>query len=79
MPALTATTPLTPAPPPPHELLPQPPGNAVPAPPSVVPAEQLAPVELTGLLGHSVAGPDGSELGHIVDLLVDAQAGCERW
>ncbi len=34
---------------------------------------QLAPAELTGLLGHDVVGAGGTELGRIVDLLVDAQ------
>jgi hypothetical protein len=38
-----------------------------------VPAEQLAPAELTGLLGHAVVGAKGVELGRIVDLLVDGQ------
>jgi PRC-barrel domain len=46
--------------------------QAAPAP-IVVPAEQVAPVELTGLLGHAVVGAGGSELGRIVDLLVDGQ------
>jgi hypothetical protein len=39
----------------------------------VLPAEQVAPAELTGLLGHDVVNADGSGLGHIVDLLVDSQ------
>jgi PRC-barrel domain len=46
--------------------------QAVPAP-LVVPAEQVAPVELTGLLGHAVVGVGGSGLGRIVDLLADGQ------
>jgi hypothetical protein len=46
--------------------------NPAPAP-IVVPAEQVAPVELIGLLGHAVVDAGGSELGRIVDLLVDAQ------
>jgi sporulation protein YlmC with PRC-barrel domain len=33
----------------------------------------VAPVELTGLLGHAVVGNKGAGLGRIVDLLVDAQ------
>jgi sporulation protein YlmC with PRC-barrel domain len=33
----------------------------------------VAPAELTGLLGEDVIGPGGTELGHIVDLLVDGQ------
>jgi hypothetical protein len=41
--------------------------------PPVVPAEQVAPAELTGLLGHLVDGASGTELGRIVDLLVDGQ------
>lgn len=41
--------------------------------PAVVPAEQVAPLELTGLLGHAVVDAGGTELGRIVDLLVDAQ------
>jgi hypothetical protein len=50
------------------------PEEAAPSPPpQVVPAEQVAPGELTGLLGEEVAGPGGTELGHIVDLLVDGQ------
>jgi sporulation protein YlmC with PRC-barrel domain len=36
-----------------------------------VPAEQLAPAELTGLLGHAVVNAEGAELGRVVDLLVD--------
>jgi len=39
----------------------------------VVSAEQIAPVELTGLLGHVIVGDKGAELGRIVDLLVDGQ------
>ena len=46
--------------------------NPAPAP-IVVPAEQVAPVELIGLLGHAVVDVGGSELGRIVDLLVDGQ------
>jgi hypothetical protein len=46
--------------------------NPAPAP-IVVPAEQVAPVELIGLLGHAVVDAGGSELGRIVDLLVDGQ------
>ena len=52
----------------------QPPSPDAPKPPPpVVPAEQVAPAELTGLLGHPVVGADGKEIGRIVDLLVDAQ------
>ncbi len=36
-------------------------------------AEQVAPVELTGLLGRAVVGETGGQLGRIVDLLVDGQ------
>jgi hypothetical protein len=57
--------------PPPLALRPEPPGP--PASPPAVPAEQVAPLELTGLLSHTIVGKDGSELGHIVDLLVDGQ------
>jgi hypothetical protein len=46
---------------------------APPAQAPVVPAEQVAPAELTGLLGHQVDDADGTELGHIIDLLVDGQ------
>jgi sporulation protein YlmC with PRC-barrel domain len=63
----------SPAPPPPHALLPAPPPQALPPPPVVVPAVQLAPAELTGLLGHAVVDAEGAELGRIVDLLVDNQ------
>ena len=50
------------------------PAEQVPPPsPPVVPAEQVASAELTGLLGEEVVGPGGTELGHIVDLLVDTQ------
>ena len=59
--------------------------QAAPAP-IVVPAEQVAPVELMGLLGHAVVGAGGSELGRIVDLLADAsgtgargRGGCRRF
>lgn len=63
----------SPAPPAPHALLPAPPPQALPPPPAVVPAVQLAPAELTGLLGHAVIDAEGAELGRIVDLLVDNQ------
>jgi sporulation protein YlmC with PRC-barrel domain len=46
--------------------------NPAPAP-IVVPAEQVAPVELIGLLGYAVVDARGTELGRIVDLLADAQ------
>jgi sporulation protein YlmC with PRC-barrel domain len=46
--------------------------HATPAP-LVVPAVQVAPVELTGLLGHVVLDARGNELGRIVDLLADDQ------
>jgi sporulation protein YlmC with PRC-barrel domain len=63
-----------PAAPPPHALLPAPPPEAPSSPPPAsVPAVQLAPAELTGLLGHAVVGGEGAELGRIVDLLVDNQ------
>ncbi len=39
----------------------------------MVSAEQIAPVELTGLLGHIVVGDKAVELGRIVDLLVDTK------
>ena len=45
---------------------------AAPTPP-VLPAEQVVPTELTGLLGHAVVDAVGAELGRIVDLLVDGQ------
>jgi hypothetical protein len=41
--------------------------------PIVVPAEQVAPVELTGMVGHAVVDAGGGELGRIVDLLTDGQ------
>jgi sporulation protein YlmC with PRC-barrel domain len=44
-----------------------------PAPPPVVPAEQVASAELTGLLGHAVVDAKGNELGRVIDLLVDGQ------
>jgi hypothetical protein len=44
-----------------------------PPPPAVVSAEQIAPTELTGLLGHVLLGDQGAELGRIVDLLVDTK------
>jgi hypothetical protein len=53
--------------------LPAPPTQPTTTPPAVVAAEQIAPAELTGLLGHVVVGDKGAELGRIVDLLVDAQ------
>jgi hypothetical protein len=71
--------PIPPAPVAPAEQAPAPPPSVVPAeqtpvpPPPVVPAEQVASAELTGLLGEEVVGPGGTELGHIVDLLVDTQ------
>jgi sporulation protein YlmC with PRC-barrel domain len=54
-------------------LLPAPPEQPPQPQPTVLPAEQLASVELTGLLGHTVVGSGGAELGRIVDLLVDGQ------
>lgn len=39
----------------------------------MVPAEQVAPSELTGLLGHTVEGIKGTNIGRIIDLLVDGQ------
>ncbi len=64
-----------PAPPPVVQPAPLPsvPTEHVAPAPVVVPAEQVAPVELTGLLGHAVVDAGGSELGRIVDLLVDGQ------
>lgn len=41
--------------------------------PIVVPAEQVAPVELTGMLGHAVIDAGGHEFARIVDLLADGQ------
>jgi len=38
-----------------------------------VAAEQVAPTELTGLLGHAVVGPGGVTIGQITDLLIDRQ------
>jgi hypothetical protein len=68
-----------PAPPP---LVQPAPGPDAPAqqvvPPLVVPAEQVAPVELTGLLGHAVVGAGASELGRIVDLLATGRGGCAQ-
>jgi outer membrane biosynthesis protein TonB len=63
-----------PAPSPPSSSSPVAPAEQAPPPsPPVVPAEQVASAELTGLLGEEVVGPGGTELGHIVDLLVDTQ------
>jgi hypothetical protein len=39
----------------------------------VVSAEQIAPAEVTGLLGHVLLSDQGAELGRIVDLLVDSK------
>jgi hypothetical protein len=59
---------------PPPVVKPAAPAPTTPAPaPPVVPAVQVGPAELTGLLGHAVVGAKGSEIGHIVDLLVDGQ------
>jgi hypothetical protein len=58
---------------PPAVVQPAPQTTAPPITPPVVPAEQVAPEEVTGLLGHSVVGAGGTELGRIVDLLVDRQ------
>lgn len=63
-----------PAPPP--VVQPAPPPVEAPVatpPPPVLSAQQVAPVELTGLLGHPVIGEAGTEIGRIVDLLVDGQ------
>ena len=50
-----------------------PPSPAPSVAPTVLPAEQVAPVELTGLLGHIVVAAEGNEVGHIVDMLADGQ------
>jgi hypothetical protein len=77
--AAPPAAPATPSPPPEGSAQPPPPHALEPATPSSQPvpaevaAEQIAPVELTGLLGHIVVGDNGTELGRIVDLLVDAQ------
>jgi|SRR5579859_1934971 len=52
---------------------PEVPAEHAASPPIVVPAEQVAPMELTGLLGHAVADSEGREFGRIVDLLADGQ------
>jgi len=39
----------------------------------VLPAEQVASAELTGLMGRTIAGPKGTTLGRIIDLLIDTQ------
>jgi hypothetical protein len=66
-----------PAPPPPAAPLAPDPTPAAPAPPApsppVVAAEQVAPEELTGLLGQVVLGPGAAHLGRIVDVLADGQ------
>ena len=59
---------------PPHVLQPAPPpGVVTPPPPPVVPAEQVAPEAVTGLLGHDIVNAEGGVLGRIADLLVDGQ------
>lgn len=71
VPLATAATAQQMAPPP--VVLPGPPPAAEPTATPVVRAEQVAPVELTGLMGHTVVGAGGTDLGRIVDLLTDAQ------
>jgi hypothetical protein len=61
------------APPPAVQPASPPAAHPIAAPPPVVPAEQVAPTELTGLLGHAVVDARRAELGRIVDLLVDGQ------
>ena len=51
----------------------QSPPAVVPATPHVMPAEQVAPAELTGLVGEVIQGTGGNEIGHIVNLLADGQ------
>jgi len=58
---------------PPPVMQPGPPPAATPVATPVVRAEQVAPMELTGLMGHAVVGAGGTELGRIVDLLADGQ------
>ena len=72
-PSGTPATPEAPAAPPPNALEPAPPPRSPPPAPAVVRAEQLAPAELTGLLGHAVVDAEGAQLGRIVDLLIDAK------
>lgn len=50
-------------------------GLAMPAMAAGTPAPAPAPttkVAAGGVLGRSVVGPDGNEIGHVVDVLVDA-------
>ncbi len=73
---LLAATAQAQQPAPPPVVQPAPPPAEAPAatpPPPVVSAQQVAPIELTGLLGHAVIGGAGTEIGRIVDLLVDGQ------
>lgn len=48
---------------------PAPPAPSAPAPPKNL--EALPPGKYTGVLGKDVAGPDGKNLGPIVDVVVD--------
>jgi hypothetical protein len=72
--APTANSPTTQPAPAPSPQAPSPPAQSPSAQsPSVVPAEQVAPAELVGLVGQVVQGPAGKEVGRIVNLLADGQ------
>jgi len=64
MPVLRATD----APAPPAASTPLPKQAAAPAAP---PPAKIAKVEANGILGRAVQGPDGHQIGRVVDVLVD--------
>jgi sporulation protein YlmC with PRC-barrel domain len=65
-----------PTPVPPAASAPVPPTPASPAPepakPTPPPPAPTAKVAASGILGRKVLGPDGKEIGRVVDVLVDA-------
>jgi hypothetical protein len=70
-PATTAAAPLAAPPVAPAPAAPAPATLATVAPPPVTPAP-VTKVAAGGILGRAVLGPDGHEIGRVVDVLVDA-------
>jgi hypothetical protein len=70
MPAGHAQTPSAPVPPTAATAAPKPAPQAAPPPAHT---EQVAPDRAQGILGAVVGGPDGKDIGRIIDVLVDGQ------
>ena len=68
--AATAAAPLTDASKVPAAA--KPPPAPAPPPPATPPPAPTATIAASGILGRPVVGPDGKEIGRVVDVLVDA-------